>query len=69
MAVFVFSVLFILFTIEVLNPKKSKKKSNLPDSKPCGNPNIQDRKPNLKGNHPKTTNKPSAGTHPSKSRG
>jgi hypothetical protein len=68
MAIFVFSVLFILFTIEVLKPQKSQKKSNLHHSKPCCNPNIKDRKPNLEGNHPKTTDKPSAGTRPSKSR-
>ncbi|MBO0350227.1 hypothetical protein J0895_14120 [Phormidium pseudopriestleyi FRX01] len=69
MAVVVFSLLFILFTIEVLKPKKSKNKSNLHHSKHCCDYNIQDRKSNLEGNHPKTTHNPSAGTRPSKSRG
>ncbi|MGL5192833.1 MAG: hypothetical protein ACRC8Y_04450 [Chroococcales cyanobacterium] len=69
MAIFVFCVLFFLFTLEVLNPKKSQKKSNSHHYQPCCNHNIQDRKPNLEDNHPKTTDKPSAGTCPSKSRG
>jgi hypothetical protein len=67
MAIFVFSVLFILFTIEVLNPKKSKKTSKSHHSKPGRNQNIQDRKPHLEGNHPKTKQNSSEGTHPSKS--
>ncbi len=64
MAYFVFGLLFVLFTIEVFNPKKSKKSSNLTQSKPGCPYNIQDQKPNLEGNHPKTTQKPSTGTPP-----
>ncbi|MCT7970006.1 hypothetical protein NG799_27205 [Laspinema sp. D1] len=69
MAILVFSLLFILFTLEVLNPKKSKKPSNSHQSTPCCNYNIQDRKPNLEGNHPKTAQKSPPGTPPPKSRG
>ncbi|MCT7984854.1 hypothetical protein NG796_16410 [Laspinema sp. A4] len=69
MAYFVFSLLFILFTIEVLNPKKSKKSSHSNQSQPGSNHNIQDRKPNSEGNHPKNTQKSSPGTPPPKSRG
>jgi hypothetical protein len=67
MAFFVFGLLFILFTIEILHPKKSKKSSHSHQSQPGSNSPIQDRKPNLEGNHSKPPQKSSPGTPPPKS--
>ncbi len=66
MAILVFSLLFIFFTIEIFSPKKPKKLSNSNYCQPCCSPNPKDRKPNLEGVPSKNASQSPAGNRPSK---